>query len=94
METSEPAEDDDLDTSDNGSEHEKPVDATDDDLDDTDSAKDEEPNDNAQAEDDDDKVIGDALKQCGLDEASPELKKAFITGFKLSSEKIRIQISH
>ena len=87
LETSEPAEDDDLDTSDNGSEHEEPVDATDDDLDDTDSAKDEEPNDNAQAEDDDDKVIGDALKQCGLDEASPELKKAFITGFKLSSEK-------
>lgn len=87
LDASEPAKDDDLDTSDDDSKKDDSVDATDDDLDDSDSAEDEEPNDNTQAEDDDDKVIGDALKQCGLDDASPELKKAFITGFKLSSEK-------
>lgn len=87
LDASEPAEDDDLDTSGDDSKKDDSVDATDDDLDDSDSAEDEEPNDNTQAEDDDDKVIGDALKQCGLDDASPELKKAFITGFKLSSEK-------
>lgn len=87
LDASEPAEDDDLDTSDDDSKKDDSVDATDDDLDDSDSAEDEEPNDNTQTEDDDDKVIGDALKQCGLDDASPELKKAFITGFKLSSEK-------
>ena len=87
LDASEPAEDDDLDTSDDDSKKDDSVDVTDDDLDDSDSAEDEEPNDNTQAEDDDDKVIGDALKQCGLDDASPELKKAFITGFKLSSEK-------
>lgn len=87
LDASEPAEDDDLDTSGDDSKKDDSVDATDDDLDDSDSAEDEEPNDNTQTEDDDDKVIGDALKQCGLDDASPELKKAFITGFKLSSEK-------
>lgn len=87
LDTSEPAEDDDLDTSGDDSKKDDSVDATDDDLDDSDSAEDEEPNDNIQTENDDDKVIGDALKQCGLDDASPELKKAFITGFKLSSEK-------
>lgn len=87
LDASEPAEDDDLDTSGDDSKKDDSVDATDDDLDDSDSAEDEEPNDNIQTEDDDDKVIGDALKQCGLDDASPELKKAFITGFKLSSEK-------
>jgi hypothetical protein len=87
LDASEPAEDDDLDTSGDDSKKDDSVDATDDDLDDSDSAEDEEPNDNIQTENDDDKVIGDALKQCGLDDASPELKKAFITGFKLSSEK-------
>ena len=87
LDASEPAEDDDLDTSGDDSKKDDSVDATDDDLDDSDSAEDEEPNDNTQTEDDGDKVIGDALKQCGLDDASPELKKAFITGFKLSSEK-------
>lgn len=87
LDASEPAEDDDLDTSGDDSKKDDSVDATDDDLDDSDSAEDEEPNDNTQTEDDDDKVIGDALKQCGLDDASPEFKKAFITGFKLSSEK-------
>lgn len=87
LDASEPAEDDDLDTSGDDSKKDDSVNATDDDLDDSDSAEDEEPNDNIQTENDDDKVIGDALKQCGLDDASPELKKAFITGFKLSSEK-------
>ena len=87
LDASEPAEDDDLDTSGDDSKKDDSVDATDDDLDDSDSAEDEEPNDNTQTEDDGDKVIGDALKQCGLDDASPELKKAFITGFKLSSKK-------